>query len=334
MIRWSIVALIVVIVLVVILVIVWLQKKKKNKEKNVRNRNSFLIIVSIFLASSLITVLASFLQRPPSPHQILPLSEPSVIEPPTADLYVPVYEQETEDILIDEYISTYRFNLHDDAAVMERIDAINAELSKHDGLTINPTNLKNFIYLMNGDSSRASDLDRDFYSITDVFANINNSVPGNLPSFESPYNGSGLLMDDRNPLTTTPDIFRWQPDYDFVRIFTEAQNIAIDVAYETLSLVETRPYVDEVFRLFVEAFLLKNAIQIYDGETINPNSVTAEAKSFVLQVIMPLNMQMAINFGDGYGVTIGDAFYPFQSVFEFLTEQTSHYAMIVISKFQ
>jgi len=326
-----VVAIIVIIIFVTVGVAVWAAKNEKKKIAIVLFVTSAFFTVSSIAISIILNLNATHSNPLPPERQE---TEPSTAEMAIAEQLAPEYEAGNEDILIDEDISTYRFNLHDGAAVMERIDAINAELSQHDGLIINPTNLKNFIYLMNGDYSRVSDLDRDFYSITDVFANINNSVPGNLPSFESPYNGSGLLMDDRNPLTTTPDIFRWQPDYDFVRIFTEAQNIAIDVAYETLSLSDTRPYVDEVFRLFVEAFLFRNAIQSHDGETINPNSVTAEAKSFVLQVIMPLNMQMAINFGDEYGVTIGGVFYPFQSVFEFLKEQTSHYAMIVISKFQ
>ncbi|MDR2589978.1 MAG: hypothetical protein LBC71_03200 [Oscillospiraceae bacterium] len=228
--------------------------------------------------------------------------------------------------------NNYRFDLYDDSAVLEKINAINNELAINDNLSIDAVHLKNFIYLMNGDYSLANDDERDFYSIIDMLCNLNFSIISNLPSFDSPYEPPKSTNDVRTLLTRTPDIFRRQADYDFIRTFTDAQNKAIDTAYETLCLEETRPFVDNLFYMFVEVFINKNAIRTEKDLLINPGNLSTEALCYILLIIMPQNMQMAINYGDDYKVFLGDSYYTYQSVFNHLTERSAYYSSLVLSR--
>ena len=339
--RWYI-AIAIFLVTVAGTIYLHLKEKSKDGEKGKKGKKGTAAVA--FILGSIISVLTVFLYPANNNVQVVPLSEPpsedsspsspsfhdsSHSPPPEPQSPSPALP-EPEVLIQDEY----RFDLYDDTVISEKIDAINAELLKENGLTVDVSNLKSFIYIMNGDYSLAENIYRDLDDILTKFANVDYIVTGNLPLFNDSDDDLSFLDDERSPLTTLPDIFRREADYYFVKAFTEAHNRVYDVAYDTLSLVETKPYVDTLFGMFVDAFMNRRMLAVPDGTVINVANVNAEAKHYVLSVIMPSNMQMAIHHGEDYEVIIDDIRYPYHAVFEHLASQSDFYSINVAAQFR
>lgn len=218
------------------------------------------------------------------------------------------------------------FDIWNTNEVNNRIIELNDELAG-EAVYINPEVLRKLIYGLNGEYSEIKDISLEIIEPLLLIANVDNTVACNLPVLEEMK-----ISDDRTPLESVQDIFSDKRDAAFVKSFETKRNEIINLAYETRDMEVIRPYINNIFKMYVLAFVLEEPIETELGQ-MRASSINIGARLFVITQAAMI-MQMAVNYGEGYEVTIDSLVYSVNPVAQEINRQYLGFISIIETKIQ
>lgn len=178
-----------------------------------------------------------------------------------------------------EVLTEYRYDPYDDAAIEERIIAINNDL-QDEGKEINPDDMRAFIYAMNGDYSLLKNQET-FYSILHTFLNVD------IDSINIIRHGLTTNSDTVTILDSLADIFCNPMEYEMVLYWQNRYN---DLKKEIFRYGPTEDVINQIDMFCLDlhhSIMGGEPIQISPSKKSSMYNLSDEAKFFIMACVAP-----------------------------------------------